>query len=198
MIFLQRARDDRVETGDVRPEAQRGTDQCRLRLRRAACSQSWCRRCRSRPGADAAHAAAGSILHDAGVDAEDGGAGLGAQHVGVGDVQVVARDGDIEIVFERQRNGVIQRKIELAVVHELVDARSVGQIRRRQMPRRVGPDRIRKMRHRLGSNSGPATGCASGVFCGVGAAGGSWPQHGVTAFRGSTFANKMAARSAAI
>jgi len=56
---------------------------------------------------EAAHAAAGSILHDAGVSRlRMLAAGLGAQVIRVGDVQVVAGDINIEIVLERERDGV--------------------------------------------------------------------------------------------
>ena len=72
------------------------------------------------------------------------------KNIGIGDVQVVARDGDVEIVLQRQRNRVIQRQIELALVHQRIDACGVRQIRRGQVPRRVRSDRIGKMRHRLG------------------------------------------------
>ena len=74
---------------------------------------------------------------------------LGAQHVGVCDVQVVARDRDIEIVFEGQRDRVIQRQIKLALVHQRVDPRGVGQIWRRHLARRVRANGIGKVRHRL-------------------------------------------------
>jgi len=49
-------------------------------------------------------------LHDARIYSEGRSAGLGAQHVSIGDVQVVARDGDIEIVFKREGNGIVQRR----------------------------------------------------------------------------------------
>ena len=84
------------------------------------------------------------------MNAQDRSASLRAQHVGVGDVQVVARDGDIEIVFERERNGVIERQIEFAVVHELVDSGGIGEIRRRQAPGNVRSNRIGEVRHRMG------------------------------------------------
>ncbi len=130
-------------------------------------SRAWSRPTRQRPrlrrplrggaagagadlSAEPADATAGSVLHHAGVHAESRCARFGAQDVGISDIQVIARDGDVEIVLERQRDGVIQRQVELAVVHELVDARGIRKIRRRQVPRCVGPDRIGKMRHRLG------------------------------------------------
>ena len=100
--------------------------------------------------ADAADAAARRVLHHSGIDAENAGARLRAQYVGIGDVQVVARDGDIEIILQRQSDGVIEREIKLAIVHELIDARRVGQTRGGQMPGLVRPDRVGKMRHRLG------------------------------------------------
>ena len=79
--------------------------------------------------AEAAHAAAGSVLHDAGIDAENVGARLGAQVIGVGDVEVVAGDIEVEIVLQSERNGVVDRKINLAVAHQRVDARRVAQVR---------------------------------------------------------------------
>ena len=82
-----------------------------------------------------AYAAAGCVLHDAVVDAESAGAGLGAPDVRIGDVQVVAGDRDVEIVFERQRDRVVHRNIKFAIMHELVDARRIGQVRRRYMAR---------------------------------------------------------------
>src|SRR5205807_4173853 len=69
-----------------------------------------------------------------------------AQDVGVSNIQRIAGDGDVEIVLERKRNGVIQREIELAIMHERIDARRVRQVRRSQMSRPVWRDRIGKMR----------------------------------------------------
>ena len=56
-----------------------------------------------------ADAAAGSVLHDAGVYSKNVGSGLGAQQIRLGDIQVVAGDVEIEIVLQRQRDGVVDR-----------------------------------------------------------------------------------------
>src|SRR4029077_10701125 len=99
---------------------------------------------------DAAPAAARRIQDDARVHTEDVCARLSAQHVGVGDVEIVALDCDVEIVFQRQRDSVIQRQVELALVHELIDSRGVREIWLRHVPSGIRANRIRKMRDRLG------------------------------------------------
>jgi hypothetical protein len=48
------------------------------------------------------------------------------QQVGVGDIQVIAGDVDVEIVLQRERNRVIDGEINLAIAHERVDARRVA------------------------------------------------------------------------
>ena len=100
--------------------------------------------------AEAADATARRVLHDARINTQGRSAGSRAQHIGIGDIQVVAGDGNIQVVLERESDGIVQRQVELAVVHELVDARGVGQVRRRQVACRVGADRVGKMRYRLG------------------------------------------------
>src|SRR6202035_708684 len=69
---------------------------------------------------------AGSVLHDTGVHSEDVGAGFGAQVIGIGNVEVVAGDVDVEIVFERKSDGIVNREIELSVTHEGIDARRIS------------------------------------------------------------------------
>jgi len=63
--------------------------------------------------------------------AEDSGSRPGAQDVGIGNIQRVARNGNVEVVLERQSDGVVERKIELAIVQKLVDSPRIAQIRRR-------------------------------------------------------------------
>ncbi len=66
---------------------------------------------------EAAYAAARRILHDSGIRSQEVvGPGFRAQNICVGDVQVVARDSDIKIIFQRQRNRVINREHNLAVM----------------------------------------------------------------------------------
>jgi len=57
---------------------------------------------------DSTHAAARCVLHNAHVDAQNLSARFGAQDVGIGDVKVVARDGDIQIVLEGKSDRVVQ------------------------------------------------------------------------------------------
>ena len=63
-----------------------------------------------------------------------------------GDGQVVARDGEIEIVFERQRDGVLQRNVELAVANQLIEPRRIGQSGPGTVVRHIGVERIVRLR----------------------------------------------------
>src|SRR6202790_4265009 len=92
---------------------------------------------------------AGGVLHDAAVYAQNGGAGFGSPDVGIGNIQVVTGDRDIEVVFERQGDRVVHRDINFAVVQELVDARRVGHVRRRYAARRVGRQQVGEGRRRF-------------------------------------------------
>ncbi len=126
LVELQRAGDQRIEAGDGRADAERRTDQAVGAGADAAGGDGGAAGAGADRSAQAADAAAGRVLHDAGVDAENVGARLGAQQIGVGDVQVVAGDVDIEIVLERERDRVIDREIDLAVAHQGIDARRVA------------------------------------------------------------------------
>src|ERR1700691_545008 len=94
LVELECAGELRIKAGDGRADAKCGTHQT------------------VRPGAGAdgatetADPAAGRVLHDAGVDAENGGAGFRTQQIGIGNVQVIAGNIEIEVVLERERNGV--------------------------------------------------------------------------------------------
>ena len=137
VIDLKCAREDRIEAGDERTAAESGDDEA------SGASASATGRDRSSAlagtdlSAETADAAAGSVLHHAAVDAENGSACFGAPDVSIGNIQVVAGDGDIEIVFERERDGVIHGDVELAVVHELVNARRVREVGRLDVRRGV-------------------------------------------------------------
>ena len=113
--------DDRVEAGDERAEesASGGTNDATSTGARSACTESGPAGTGTHLRADSADAASGRVLHDADIDAENLSTSLGAQHIGIGNIQVVARDGDVEIILQSQSDGIIQRKIELAVVHQL-------------------------------------------------------------------------------
>ena len=53
-------------------------------------------------------------------------------------------DVDVQVVFQRQRNRVIQAQHQFAVLHELVNARGVRQHRFFHVHWRVGIDNLRK------------------------------------------------------
>ena len=150
MIFLQRSGNDRIEAVDDRSQAERGTDQTvRAGAETASAQAGAAGRC-TRVRADAADAASGRVENRAHRSSQDGRPGSRPQHVGIGNVQRVAGDRHVEIVLESERDGVIQREIQLAIAHQGIDARRVSQAWFRQMPRRVRADWIGKMRHRLG------------------------------------------------
>src|SRR5260370_16129105 len=147
-VVLQGPDKDRIEAGNVRSKAQGRTDQSV-----GAGSDAARTECRSAGGgarvcSDAADASARSVEYNTHRCAENTGPSSGAQDVGVGDIKIEARDGDVEIVLECQSDGVVEREIEFAIMHELVNTRSIRQIWRRQMPRRIRSDWIRKMRDR--------------------------------------------------
>jgi hypothetical protein len=130
--------------------AQRGTDQSIGAGADAARAEAGAASCCTSRGADASHAAARGVEHGADGCAQNAGSGFRAQDVGIGDVQVVTLDGDVEIILESESDGVAQGKVNPAVVHEGIDARGIGQVRWRQVTRRVGSERIGKVGRRLG------------------------------------------------
>ena len=130
VIALERAGEYRVKAGNERAEKAPGgrAYQTASPGARAARAESGSPRAGSDLGADSTYAAPGRILHNAEWHTQDGSARLGTQYIGVSNVQVIASDGDVEIILERQRDRVIQRKVQLAIVHKLVDASRVREI----------------------------------------------------------------------
>jgi hypothetical protein len=126
VVILECPRQHRIEALDQRSQPQCRAGQAADASTRAGCTDRRATGTRADLRAESAHASAGRVLHNAERHAQNGRTRLGPQHVGVGDVQVIARDGDVEIVLQRQRDRVIQRQIKLAVVHELVNPRRVG------------------------------------------------------------------------
>ncbi len=117
------AGDQRIEAGNVGTDAQRRLHQSGRACARTACATSRAARARSGSScAKAADAAARRVLHDTGIDAAEGAACLRAQDVSVGDGQVVARDHQVEIVFQCQIDRVPQRDVELAVANQTIAA----------------------------------------------------------------------------
>ena len=106
-IHLQRAGKNGIKAGDRATAAQSGIDQSARTGAGAAGASAGAAGARADRSAEAAGAAAGRTRDDAAVDAQRAAAGLGAQNVGVGNVQVVALNGDIEIVLQGQRDRVV-------------------------------------------------------------------------------------------
>src|SRR5580700_4246812 len=104
VVTLKRSGQNWVKACDERPvKAARGrADNSPRTGSYAASTQSRTAGAGTYLCSDSPHAAARSVLHDAERHTQNLGARLGTQHVSVGDVQVIARDGDIEIVLERQ------------------------------------------------------------------------------------------------
>jgi len=77
-----------------------------------ACSSGACRGSASSgsryPGAYSALAAAWSIGNNARIYTQKGAAGFGAQNVSIGNGKVVARNRNVEVVRQRNRDSVIQ------------------------------------------------------------------------------------------
>ncbi len=57
--------------------------------------------------------------HDSSIDAAQNRPCACAEQIGVRDVQVVAGNGDVEVVFDGQGNGVGKAQIDLAVLHQI-------------------------------------------------------------------------------
>ena len=80
--------------------------------------------------------AAGGSRNDPGIDAAHGATRRGAQNVHLRDGQVIASDNKVEIVFKGKVNGVLKGQVELAVAHQRIKARRVGQAGRSyELPR---------------------------------------------------------------
>ncbi len=128
--------DERIVGRDRRSGAERGLHQAGSAGACAACAAGRAARaCAGSASAESADATARSSLHHAGVDAAKESSGLRAKNIRVRDGKVVASDRQIEIVFEREIDGILQRKVEFAVAHELVKTR---RIRQRRFRNRVG------------------------------------------------------------
>jgi hypothetical protein len=150
LVELQGAGNDGIEAGNVRADAERGTDQAVRAGAHAAGGYSRASGAGAYRAAEAAHAPAWGVLHDAGVDAENVCPRLRPQVISVGDVEIVAGNIDVEIIFQSEGDGVVNRKIDFAVAHKRIDARRVAQIRLRHLLPLIGPQDMREDRTRLG------------------------------------------------
>ncbi len=151
MIDAQRSAQRRIKRLHRRSGAQRGRDQAGRAGAHTAGAARGSAGARARStGPKASHAAAWSTLNQSSSHTAHGSAGLGAQDVGVGDGQVIARDGQVEVVFQRHRDGVVQRKHQLAVVHGLIEAVGVACPRLLHHAGRVRGEQVQHVGPRLG------------------------------------------------
>ena len=86
-------------------------------------------------------------MHNSSVHASKHAPGFGAKNVHISDRQVVARDGDIKVVFERKPDCVLQGKVELSVSNKLVQSHRVLQLRCWRFARGVSAERAMRARH---------------------------------------------------
>src|SRR5215469_9471072 len=131
MIVLDRAAENGIEAGDERPKQTAGGGTDNAANAHAGTAGAERRAASTRPHlcAESAHAAARSILHDAEWNAKNLSTRLGPEDVGVRDVQVIAGNGDVEVVLESERDRVIQGNVELPIMQQLVNARGIRKIR---------------------------------------------------------------------
>ena len=142
----------RVQRRDVAVEAeietQRGVERPHLPdLQRASAPRDAARRAHAASSRGGVHAGPENArVQPAGKrcarDAARRLSGLRAQQVRLSDRTQVALHLDIEIVLQRQRQGVRQRNLQLAVVNQVLQPRRVLQGRRPEARRFVGADRI--------------------------------------------------------
>ena len=129
-----------VEGGDGGAGAKRrGDDAARAGSRRSRAGVAGA-------GAAAGEAALGGRLHDCGIDAIHAAARPGARVVGFGDGEVIAEVGEIEVVFDRQSDGIVQRNVQLAVADQVLKARRIREVERRRLAGPVGRERIVRVR----------------------------------------------------
>ena len=68
-------------------------------------------------------AAPGSVPDDAGIDAPKDAACLRAKDICLGDGNVIASDGEVEIVFERELDSILEGQVKCPLRDEVVDVR---------------------------------------------------------------------------
>src|SRR5579862_4083360 len=136
-VELKGAGEEGIEAGNGSAYAESGTDKAVCPGARSAGSDRGATGAGADGAAESAHAAARGVLDDSRIDAKNRGAGLGAEKIGIRNVQVVAGDLQVEIVFKSEGDRVIDREVNLTVMHERVDARGIAQARLRKWARHV-------------------------------------------------------------
>src|ERR1700739_2852499 len=136
MLSADRGNNRRIVGRDRRTCAQGGLHESGSASSCATCSSGGAARTRAgSASAKSANASARSSLNHTSVDPTKESTSLGTKYICVRDGQVVASDGQIEIVFKREINGILQRKVKLAITHQLL---KTGRIRQRRLRDRIG------------------------------------------------------------
>src|SRR5580693_4186969 len=103
-----------------RAGAQRGLHQAGSSGAGPTCAATCAARASARCASSiTANAPAGSSLHYASINAAKNSSCLGAQDIGIGNGKVIARDGQVEVILQRQANCVFERDVEFAVANQL-------------------------------------------------------------------------------
>ena len=140
--------DQRIVRGDRGSRAERRLHQARCSCARSARPASRAARARSRSArAKTADASAWRSLHHSGIDSAEESARLCTQNVRVRDRKIVAGNCQVEIVFQRKIDRVLQRKIKLPVANQLVKMRRISQRGLGNCIRLVCVKRVIRFRH---------------------------------------------------
>ena len=81
-------------------------------------------------------------LSDLGIDTVGSGTRFGALDIGLGDREVIAEVGQIEIVLNGYRDRVAQRNINLAIADKVLQARRIAKVQLRRSAGHVGKKRV--------------------------------------------------------
>ncbi len=108
MLDTSDAGDQRIERRNVGSDTQRRLNKSGRTGARTACASRGAAGARSRSArSEAANPTAGRSLHHTGIYAAKRSTGLGAQNICIRDRQVVTCDGEVEVVFQCQRDGIL-------------------------------------------------------------------------------------------
>ena len=109
--------------GDGRAAAEGRLDETAGTSTRTARATAGATRTAPGAGTEVRAAAAGGVPNDTGVDAAEDAACLSAENIGLGDGNVVASDGEVEIVFERELDSILEGQVKYPLRDEVVDVR---------------------------------------------------------------------------
>src|SRR5262249_38686025 len=122
-VHLKCACQHGVKVRNCRSAAEGRSNQASHASTSAACPSARASSPRADCATQSSHPATGRILHYAEGHAENRTSAICAKDFCVSDIQVVARDRNVQVVLEGQSHCIVHREINLSVTHELVNAR---------------------------------------------------------------------------